>query len=99
MNLDVLSVLFHIAMWLKMPKHTRSDEAVASRKETRIAVSVDILLRCKFAGFHPPLKELPVSLIEVYDYLCRSRRGEFVECRVKKPKTEQSSREQYSYIG
>ena len=86
-------------MWLKMPKHTRSDEAVARRKETRLAVSVEILLRCKLAGLNPPLRELPVPRSEVYDYLYQSRRGEFVECQVKKPETEQSSGDHDPPIG
>ena len=82
-----------------MPKHKRSDEAVARRKETRLAVSVEILLRCKLAGINPPLRELPVPRVEVFDYLRQSRLGEFVECRVKKPDTEQSSGDHDPLIG
>ena len=84
---------------LKMPKHKRSDEAVARRKEIRLAVSVEILLRCKLAGTNPPVRDLPVPRGEVFDYLHQSRLGEFVECQVKEPDTEQSSGDHDPLIG
>ena len=89
-------------LWLKMPKHKRSDIALERRKETRIAVSVEILLRFKLSGGADlSYGNLPASWQEVYEYLRRSRRGEFVqqldsgdqdlliESTIKRPRTEQ----------
>ena len=85
-----------------MPKHKRSEISLERRKETRIAVSVEILLRYKLSGgVDLSYGNLPTSWQEVYDYLCRSRRGEFVqqpgfgdqdllsESTIKRPRTEQ----------